>query len=132
MIIAVRLHLLALAMTLLMFNVGSGILKIGIFATFVAASLAVLVHMDKNRSKLVFNDPTIRNYAYPPNAKVERWFAYFQASIVAILFLPTLWMLVSGYHMPEDVEWAFGLMLYLGALPFLDILHRVVRAPVPA
>ena len=127
LIVAARLHLLVLALTLLMFNVGGGILKIGIFAIFVAASLALLVHMEQNRSKLVFNNPVNRNYAYPPNAKVERFMALFQTSLVTIFFLPTLWLLVSEYPIPEDIVWAFALFFYLTALSFLDILHRVIR-----
>ena len=132
LIVAARLHLLVLALTLLMFNVGSGIQSIGVFAIFVAASLVILVNMEKNRSKLVFNDPANRNYAYPSYAKVERVMAFFQASLVAIFFLPILWILVLKHPIPQDIVWAFAFCFYLGALPFLDILHRVVRRQIKA
>ncbi len=125
--IALRLHLLSIALTIALFSSSIMVLKLAAVAAFLAGSYVTLRYMDRNKEKLIFNSEANRQFAYPSISDAEKWFAYFQWSLAVILFAGGLWLALSEVDEIAPPTGLIAAAFFVGCLACIDIIHRLTR-----
>ena len=127
-IIALRLHLLSIALTIVLFNSSMMVLQLAAVAAFLAGSYLTLQYMDRNKKKLIFNSGANRQFAYPSITNAEKWFAYFQWSLAVIFFAGGLLLALSDVDESAPYTGLIAVTFFVGCLAVIDIIHRLTRA----
>ncbi len=126
-IIALRLCLFSIALTVVIFSSSTLGLQLAATAAFLVGSFLTLAHMDRNKEKLIFNSQVNRKFAYPSSSEQERAMAWFQWSLVIIFFCGNLLVALLGLDGVYDPTGMFALGFFLGCLSVIDVIHRLIR-----
>lgn len=124
-IIAVRLHLISIALTVVMFCSSLPALQLVAVGAFLAGAMFILADMDRNKEKLIFNSEANRQFAYPSTTKVEKWSAYFQWSLAIFFFAGGL--LLAMLEKTTAPTGLIAITFFVGCLAVIDIIHRLTR-----
>lgn len=128
-IVAIRLHLLSIALTVIIFSSSMLSIQLAALAAFLTGSYFTLVNMDKNKKSLSFNGESNREYAYPSRrnpalCKAEKLSSYLQGSCVVIFFGGGLLLALKGPEATDPPTGLIAIAYYLGCLTLIDVIHR--------
>lgn len=126
-IMAIRLHLLSIALTILVFNVSSVTLKLLMVLAYVVFCVLTLKQLDRNKATIRFNSRANRQLAYPASAKVDKAQMAFSWSITMLFFVGPLALVLRQWVFTGPEEAVFAVVFYLGCLGAIDVMHRFVR-----
>lgn len=126
-IIAVRLCLLSIALTVVLFSSSILGLQLAAVAAFLVGSFLTLAQMDRNKEKLVFNSQVNRQFAYPSTSKKEKWMACFQWTQVILFFGGGLLIALSEVDKIAHPTGVIAVGFILGCLGVIDVIHRLSR-----
>lgn len=125
--IAVRLHLLSIALTIVIFSSSILELQLAALAAFLIGSFLTLAYMDRNKEKLIFNSKVNRQFAYPSIPEKEKWSAYFHWSLAILFFAGGLMLALKGSEKTDLAGGLIAIPFFFGCLAVIDIIHRHTR-----
>jgi multisubunit Na+/H+ antiporter MnhB subunit len=126
-IIALRLCLLSIALTIVLFRSSNLGLQLAAIAAFLVGSFLILAHMDRNKEKLIFSSHVNRQFAYPSTPKKEKWIACYQWTLVILFFYGGLLVALSGMDEIAHPTGVIAVGFFLGCFSMIDVIHRLFR-----
>jgi hypothetical protein len=125
--IAVRLNLLSVALTVIVFGSSNLGLQLAAVFVFFVGSFLTVAYMDRNKKKLVFNSGVSRQLAYPSTQKLERWSACFQWSLALLFFFGGLMLALIGFEETDTTKGVIAICFFFGCFSVIEIIHRLSR-----